>query len=166
MKEIEYDRARAYEYAKQWAYKRNPKYYNFDSVGGDCTSFASQCIYEGIKVMNYTKDVGWYYIDGNRKSPSWSGVQYLYNFLTKNKSVGPYAEETTKENLQIGDIAQLSFDGISFAHTLVIVKIENHNNLNQIYSASHTIDTFERPISSYNIKRIRFLHIIGGRKIR
>ena len=45
VKEKRYDRQKVIEYAKKWAYLRNPKYYNFDSVGGDCTSFASQCIY-------------------------------------------------------------------------------------------------------------------------
>lgn len=46
-----YDRKKSIEYAKKWAYLRNPKYYNFDPVGGDCTSFASQCIYARL----------WYY---------------------------------------------------------------------------------------------------------
>ena len=45
VKEKRYDRQKVIEYAKKWSYLRNPKYYNFDSVGGDCTSFASQCIY-------------------------------------------------------------------------------------------------------------------------
>ena len=56
MKEIKYNREQACEYAKKWAYKRNPKYYNFDAVGGDCTSFVSQCIYAGIKEMNRQKN--------------------------------------------------------------------------------------------------------------
>ena len=56
----EYNRVQALEYAKKWAYARNPDYYNFDPVGGDCTSFVSQCIYAGSKTMNYQKDTGWY----------------------------------------------------------------------------------------------------------
>ena len=111
MKELIYDRNKVIEYAKKWALSRNPKYYNFDNVGGDCTSFVSQCIFAGAKVMNYTKDVGWYYIDGNNKSPSWSGVDFLYKFLTNNKSVGPYGKEVKINEIKIGDIAQLSFDG-------------------------------------------------------
>ena len=50
----EYNRREALRYAKEWAYKRNPKYYNFDRVGGDCTSFVSQCIYAGAGIMNYS----------------------------------------------------------------------------------------------------------------
>ena len=55
MKELKYDRQKVIEYAKKWAFSRNPRYYNFDSVGGDCTSFVSQCIFVGANVMNYTK---------------------------------------------------------------------------------------------------------------
>lgn len=114
MKEQEYNRQKAIEYAKKWAYGRNSNYYNFDSVGGDCTSFVSQCIYAGAKVMNYDKIKGWYYSSGNNKSPSWSGVEYLYKFLVNNKGVGPYGKEVGEESIQIGDIAQLSFDGSIF----------------------------------------------------
>ncbi len=56
MKQKQYERQKAIEYAKQWAFLRNPKYYNFDSVGGDCTSFISQCIYAGSNTMNFTKN--------------------------------------------------------------------------------------------------------------
>ncbi len=87
-----YNREEAVQYTKTWAYSRNPKYYNFDSVGGDCTSFVSQCIYVGAKVMNYSQ-YGWYYKNGNNKSASWSGVEYLYKFLVNNKTAGPYGRE-------------------------------------------------------------------------
>lgn len=164
MRELKYDRQKAYEYAKTWALKRNPKYYNFDNVGGDCTSFVSQCLYEGSKIMNYTKDTGWYYINGNDKSPSWSGVDFLYSFLTKNIVIGPFARECSMQELEIGDIAQLSFNGTTFEHSVVIVKIVDNSSLSRIYSASHTYDTFEKVLGSYPISKIRFLHIEGIRK--
>ena len=163
MKELIYDRNKVIEYAKKWALSRNPKYYNFDNVGGDCTSFVSQCIFAGANVMNYTKDVGWYYIDGNNKSPSWSGVDFLYKFLTNNKSVGPYGKEVKINEIEIGDIAQLSFDGDKFEHTLVIVNIENKFTLSKIKIASHTFDSFNKAISEYLFQKIRFIHISGVR---
>lgn len=156
---MEYNRTQVIDYAKKWAFLRNPNYYNFDNVGGDCTSFASQCIYAGSKKMNYTKQVGWYYINGNNKSPSWSGVEYLYQFLVKNKSTGPQAIETTQNKMEIGDIVQLSFDGRQFGHTLVIVAIENKYTLSGIKIASHTFDSFNKAISEYNFQQIRWLHI-------
>ncbi|MCI8547493.1 MAG: amidase domain-containing protein [Bacilli bacterium] len=167
MKEIGYDRQQVYDYAKKWAFDRNPKYYNFDSIGGDCTSFVSQCVYEGSKTMNYTQEKGWYYIDGNHKSPSWSGVEFLYDFLINNKTVGPYGKELMQESLQelqIGDIAQLSFDGNVYGHTLIIVNIENKFSLNGIKIASHTFDSFNKAISEYVFKKIRFIHIQNVRR--
>lgn len=163
MKELIYDRNKVIEYAKKWALSRNPKYYNFDNVGGDCTSFVSQCIFAGAKVMNYTKDVGWYYINGNNKSPSWSGVDFLYKFLINNKSVGPYGKEAKINEIEIGDIAQLSFDGDKFEHTLMIVNIENKFTLSKIKIASHTFDSFNKEISEYLFQKIRFIHISGVR---
>jgi len=154
-----YNRQATIEYAEKWALKRNPSYYNFDSVGGDCTSFASQCIYQGSKIMNYQKDVGWYYINGNNKSPSWSGVEYLYQFLINNKGTGPQGVETTQNKIEIGDLAQLAFEGETFAHTLVIVNIESKFTLRGIKIASHTFDSFDKPISAYNFQKIRWIHI-------
>lgn len=91
MKTFEYDRRAAFEYARMWAFRRNPRYYNFDGIGGDCTNFASQCIYAGAAVMNFTPTFGWYYIDINNRAPAWTGVEYLYNFLTDNEGEGPFA---------------------------------------------------------------------------
>lgn len=102
---------------------------------------------------------GWYYINGNDKSPSWSGVDFLYNFITQNKSVGPYGNEVSQEKVELGDIAQLSFDGNKFSHSLVIVKIENKQHLNQVFISSHTFDSFNKRISEYNYEKIRFIHI-------
>lgn len=164
MKEEKYNREKVCEYAQKWAFKRNPKYYNFDNVGGDCTSFASQCIYSGSNVMNYNKNTGWYYINGNNKSPSWSGVEFLYNFLVNNKTIGPYGKLSKNDEIQVGDIVQLSFDGKTFQHTLIIVGIENKFQLDKIYIASHTYDSFNKKISEYNFKEIRFIHIIGIKK--
>lgn len=163
MKEIKYNRNLVLEYAQKWAYGRNPKYYNFDAVGGDCTSFASQCIFAGSKIMNYNVTNGWYYINGNKKSPSWSGVEFLYDFLINNKSVGPYGEKVEQNKINVGDIAQLSFDGNKFAHTLVIVNIKYINDLNKIYIASHTFDSYNKSISQYSFQKIRFVHINGVR---
>lgn len=161
MREEIYNREKVKEYAKKWAYGRNPKYYNFDSIGGDCTSFISQCIYAGSGTMKYTKNTGWYYNSVNDRSPSWSGVEFLYKFLIDNNGVGPRGRRAKLEELQIGDIAQLSFDGISFGHTLVIVNIGDSLALDNIYIASHTYDSYNRRISSYTFKNIRFIHING-----
>lgn len=163
MKEFSYDRNKAVAYAKKWALSRNPKYYNFDMIGGDCTNFISQCIYAGSGVMNYTKELGWYYIDGNRKSPSWTGVEFLYNFLISNKGVGPYGELVTQNVIELGDIVQMSFDGQHFVHSMIIVN-KKEDDLKGIKIASHTFDSFDKSIMEYKFQKIRFIHIKGIRK--
>ena len=39
--------------------------------------------------------------------------------------MGPYGEKTNQEKIELGDIAQLSFDGSQFGHTLVITIVLN-----------------------------------------
>lgn len=160
MKEKEYNRKKAIEYASKWAYKRNPRYYNFDSVGGDCTSFISQCIYAGAGTMNYKKHIGWYYNSSTDRTASWSGVEYLYNFLTQNKGVGPRAKVVKIEDLEVGDIIQLKFLKDRFSHSLIIVE-KKGNNLDDIYIATHTEDAYHKKVSTYNFEDIRFLHIMN-----
>lgn len=158
MKSKEYNRKKAIEYAEKWAYKRNPKYYNFDSVGGDCTSFISQCVYAGCNVMNYKKHIGWYYKSSLDRTASWSGVEYLYDFLINNKGIGPRAKLCKIKELEIGDIIQLKFLEGRFSHSLIIVD-KKKNSLDDIYVATHTEDTYYRKVSTYNFWDIRFMHI-------
>ena len=153
-----YDRKSAINYAKRWALSRNPQYYNFDSVGGDCTSFVSQCLYAGSKKMNYNHVNGWYYNNGYDKSPSWSGVEFLYKFLTTNKRYGPRGQELSQTEIMPGDIAQLSFDGITFEHSLFIINV-NGPSLNNIAVATHTYDVLGKKIGEYNFLKVRFIHI-------
>lgn len=158
--ELPYDRESVLEYARVWAFQRNPAFINFDKMGGDCTNFASQCIYAGCRVMNYTPIFGWYYKSSSDRTPSWSGVQYLYNFLTTNKGTGPYAETTDISGLEVGDILQLGDAEGHFYHSPVVVGITNED----VFVAAHTYDAYMRPLSSYFYSSIRFLHILGFRK--
>lgn len=157
-----YDRAAAVLYAHQWAYGRNPAYYDYEKIGGDCTNFASQCIYAGSGIMNFTPTFGWYYIDANRKAPAWTGVEYLRNFLTRTApSVGPVALEGTIEQLMPGDIVQLSFTGEGFQHSPVVVSVGKPAAPENVLLAAHSYDADDRPLSTYEYKTARYLHITG-----
>ena len=134
-RETGYRRDEVLQYAKQWAMGRNPRYLDFEHYGGDCTNFASQCIYAGSKVMNYTPVTGWYYNSSSDRTASWTGVTYLYNFLVGNKSVGPYAVVTDETGVQPGDIVQLGSKEKGFYHSPVIVAV----NGGRIYVAAHSI---------------------------
>ncbi len=158
MREIPYNRIAAVAYARRWANDRNPAYYNFDELGGDCTNFASQCLFAGCGVMNYTPDVGWYYLSLNDRSPSWTGVEFLYNFLVNNRLVGPYGRRVPIEQLVAGDLIQLGRADGSFYHTLVVL-----STMPTIRIAAHTDNSLDRPLATYNYAQARYIHIDGAR---
>lgn len=158
-----YDREKVVAYAHRWAYGRNPQYLSFNQIGGDCTNFASQCVFAGSKVMNYSKQNGWFYVSSSNRSPSWTGVGFFYNFITRNKGIGPFAVDTSVVQMMPGDVIQLSFDGVTFAHTPVIVRIDGVPSPETIFVAAHTVDADDRPVNSYAYKKIRYLHFNGVR---
>lgn len=160
--EIGYDRAAAVRYAEEWAFARNPKYLNFDELGGDCTNYASQCLYAGCGIMNFTPVFGWYYIDGNRRTASWTGVEYLADFLLGNDGAGPYGRVVAPSELELGDIVQLGDESGRFYHSPVVCGIE----AGEIFVAAHTYDRWMYPLSSYVYAELRPLHIVGCRRER
>ena len=161
---LPYDRAAAVVYAHRWAYRRNPAFYDFERIGGDCTNFASQCIYAGAGVMNYTPTYGWYYISPDDRAPAWAGVVYLYEFLTQNRGVGPFGREVDVERVAPGDIVQLKLRKPVFDHTPVIVAVGSPPTVENILVAAHSQDVDYRPLSTYNDRDIRFIHIEGVRR--
>ncbi len=144
-----YNREKAVAYAHKWAFGRNPAYYDFSKIGGDCSNFISQCMHAGGAPMNYKKDLGWYYNSVNSRSAAWSGVQFLYNFLTTNKGTGPKGVLVPLDEVENGDIIQLSFNGTTFGHTLLVVEVGNSVREDTVLIATHTDDSDYRPISTY-----------------
>lgn len=162
MRNIEYNRQKAVGYALEWAMSRNPAYYDFQEIGGDCTNFISQCIYSGIGIMNFTPDTGWYYISLNNRAAAWTGVQYLQKFLLTNVESGPFATEIPLSEALVGDIIQL-FGGGRFYHSLIITDITGSRIPRNILVSTHTFDARNRPLSTYSYEEKKVLHIVGGR---
>lgn len=162
---LTYDRDAAVAYARHWAYRRNPSYFDFSALGGDCTNYASQCLFAGCGLMNYTKTFGWFYRTASDRTPSWTGVQYLYDFLTRNAGVGPFASESALSQLEPGDLIQLAITGRTiYHHTPVVVRIDGTPTLQTVFVAAHSNDCDCRPLSTYPISMLRCLHIEGIRK--
>jgi len=154
-----YNAATAIEYARRWALGRNPAYYSFNGIGGDCTNFISQCLYAGARVMNYTPVFGWYYRSANDRTPSWTGVDFLFDFLTHNTSIGPFGHVVFENFVQLGDIVQLSDSTGDYYHSLLIISTSP-----KIRVAAHSDDAFNRLLSDYRFEGSRFIHIDGVRK--
>jgi len=153
-----YDRAAAVAYARRWALGRNPAFYDFEAIGGDCTNFASQCLYAGSRVMNFRPVFGWYYRSAGDRTASWTGVEYLYDFLMHNRGAGPFARPVPGEQALPGDIVQLGGADGAFYHSPVIVAVQP-----EILIAAHSTDALDRPLTDYDYAQARFLHIEGVR---
>ena len=164
MKKSPYDRDAAVAYARQWALSRNPRYYDYDKLGGDCTNFVSQCILAGGGEMNYKPTFGWYYNSANNHSPSWTGVVYLYNFLTRKTGGGPVGREVDMAHVQPGDISQFAGNSSRYSHTQIITSVGDVPTLENILVCTHTYDSLDRALSSYEYLKIRFIHIEDARK--
>ena len=154
-----YLRENALLYAKRYAFSQNPIFGDFRGIGGNCTNFVSQCIYAGSCKMNYKSTFGWYYISLNERSPSWTGVEYFYNFMTTNRDVGPFGRPCTPDEAEVGDVIQLGRESDGYYHTLLIVGFEGDDPL----VAAQTDDAFERPLSTYTYDFSRYIKILGVR---
>lgn len=157
--EYSLDKRAMLSYAKKWAFGRDPHYYDFETLGGDCTNFISQCIHAGGALMNFTKDTGWYYISLNDRAAAWTGVEYFYRFMSGNLGVGPFGHEISVGEASPCDVIQLG-KSEGFYHSLLVTDIR----YGEPYVASHSVDSYDRPLSSYSFERIRCIHIIGARR--
>lgn len=154
-----FNTAAALDYARRWALSRNPAYYDFDPIGGDCTNFISQCLYAGSGVMNLTRDTGWYYRSLSDRAAAWTGVEFLYRFLTTNLGDGPFGEEIPIAEARAGDVIQLGSADGGFYHSCITVGLR----LGIPLVAAHTNDVYGIPLSAYSFGRARCIRVTAVR---
>lgn len=154
-----YNRENALAYARKYAFSQNSYFANFAGIGGNCTNFVSQCIYAGSCEMNYRPTFGWYFISLDDRSPSWTGVEYFYNFIIENADIGPFGRVATSDELEIGDVIQLGREGEGYYHTLLVVGFDGED----ILVAAQTDNAFARPLSTYTNDYARYIKILGVR---
>ena len=154
-----YNRENAVAYAKKFAFSQNTQFANFAGIGGNCTNFVSQCIYAGSCEMNYKPTFGWYYISLDDRSPSWSGVEYFYNFMIENADLGPFGRVATSDELENGDVIQLGRQEDGYYHTLLVVGFNGED----ILVAAQTDNAYLRPLSTYDYDYARYIKILGVR---
>ncbi len=154
-----YNRENAVAYAKKYAFSQNSLFASFAGFGGNCTNFVSQSLYAGSCEMNYTPTFGWYFISLDERSPSWSGVEYFYNFIIENASVGPFGRVAASDELEIGDVIQLGREADGYYHTLLVVAFDGVD----LPVAAQTDYAYARPLSTSNYDYARYIKILGVR---
>ena len=158
MRVIPYRREDAVAYARRWALGRNPAYYDFSELGGDCTNFVSQCLYAGAGVMNTTPVFGWYYLSPDDRAAAWTGVRFLLRFLTENMGTGPFGHTVDREEIRVGDpVFLLRRDGTPYHAVLVTARTPT------LLIAAHTNDALNRPLRTYSSGTPLYVHIDGVR---
>lgn len=159
---MDYNREQALNYTHTWAFRRNPSFADFEEMGGDCTNFVSQCLLAGGASQIYSPLYGWYFRNLYDRAPAWSGVDAFYRFIKQERKTGPYAIECKPEEVIPGDIVQFATAGSRFHHAAIIVDITGKPiTTSNIKIACHSFDSDYRPLSTYNIRMIRYLHIVS-----
>jgi len=166
----DYNREGAVNYALKYAESpNNLNYYYFsadEQLGGDCTNFVSQAIYEGGKAsmsIPPTPEQGiggtrWYYFDVNNRARAWTYVDGLYDFITHPYawSEGPEGCEVSIDQITIGDVIQYETNGDNtWDHSVIVVEIQNGIP----YIASHSPNFSKEPYTSFSYSNIRFIHV-------
>ena len=148
-KDNKYDRSKAVAYARKYALNYNTDYKDFNSNGGDCTNYISQCLYAG----GINQSSNW-----KPYSDNWIRVNGLYNYLTKN---GLAQNINIKEEYLSGDIIQFysNSKGIYSHSGIITLPLLNGDYL----YCCHTYDKLDFPLSEiypllYN--KFRVLKII------
>lgn len=170
MKQLkEYDRESAVEYARTWALYRNPKYKDYDPWGGDCTNYISQCIKAGnIPFDNQGRDVieKWYWYSDSSRTPTWTSEGAFGRYIIKNNNEntennGIYAVTADYNELEIGDIIQLAYEGRIY-HTMIVTQVilNDENYLLDYLICQHTEDLLDFPLSE-KVGERRYIKILG-----
>ena len=91
----------------------------------------------------------------DNRAAAWSGVGYLYRFLTTNQSVGPVGRDADLSEIELGDVIFL-YNGQRLYHTLVVTGFAPDG---EILICSHTYDSYMRRLDSYDYFRAYPVHI-------
>ena len=158
-----YDRAVAYDYLMAYCDKRNPAWYAYDEVGGNCMNFGSQVLLAGGIPEDEKGDEEWYWDGQNDLDLSWINVGRFYDYCRDNEGFGLVADtEAGYYTGEVGDVLIVGFAG-DHRHTTVIshvVKDETGDTVDYLISCN-TTNYRDFPASAYYYTFHRLIKIYG-----
>ena len=158
-----YDRAAAYDYLMAYCDERNPAWYAYDEVGGNCMNFGSQVLLAGGIPEDEKGDEEWYWDGQNDLDLSWINVGHFYDYCRDNEGFGLVADtEAGYYTGEVGDVLIVGFAG-DHRHTTVIshvVKDETGDTVDYLISCN-TTNYRDFPASAYYYTFHRLVKIYG-----
>ena len=118
-----YNREAARNYALQYVLSPSASYVNFETMGGNCTNFTSQCLKAGGIVQDRTGNYTWYYVSSSDRAPAWTSADYFRNYYRNNVGsssiTGLRAYVSNFNDMRLGDLVQ-NVSGGTASHTMII----------------------------------------------
>lgn len=162
VKNNNYNRELAREYAIKWATSSNSNYYNYVNDGGDCTNFVSQVLraggleFVGSK-SNATSIKSWFYYSPNlpNRSSTWTAAQPFHlHFGKEYKRAHSYKEYKIIDalinwneiylSLLPGDIVQYSRPNNITFHSQAITDLIDKNQTIYFCQHSNSMENFKK----------------------
>lgn len=172
-----YDRNKAVAYASKWVSPdralRNPKWFVYDDMGGNCNNYISQCLFAGGIPMDIygPMDFQWkWYSDmvnpkqvSRGRAPAWTGVNEFYTYCRKNTGFGLVS--SADSNFYSGEKGDIIFYGTedNWHHAVIITDIVKDNKGHPIdyLINSNTTDRINYPVSAYSYSNMRLVKVLG-----
>lgn len=118
-----YNRNAAQSYAYTYVLSPNSSYVNFESMGGNCTNFTSQCLRAGGIPFDEIGGYQWYYYNSTNRAPAWTSANYFRTYYKNNvgsSSIkGIKAVTSDFASMRLGDLVQLVSSGTA-SHSMFI----------------------------------------------
>lgn len=167
-----YDRNSAVSYALAHALDYNPDYPQYNGLGGDCTNFVSQAIYEGgnasmeiptpLPTPSNDGQNGWYLLGDMQRASAWNDVGKFYEFVVDQywyPTEGPEGGYVNNpRELMLGDVIQYRRDNIDtiWDHSAIVVDFDATGDP---MVASHSDDIQRIHYASITHVEMRYIHI-------
>ncbi len=168
-----YDREKALTYANKYITTRNPDWYAYDLVGGNCQNYASQILYAGGIPMDTvgSTELQWKHYsstldvsnNASGRSNSWTTVSFFYNYAKNNTGFGLCSVVDANPFYgEAGDVGQVGY-GNGYSHTVIVVgsiKDENGKVVDLLLN-SNTVTLENYPLSGYIYPNKRIIKVMG-----
>ena len=133
-------------YQNNWALSRNPIWADYTGLGGDCQNYASQVIKAGGAPFDESGSYKWYWYSDANRSPSWTGVISMQNYIRYNSGLGPNGKfVSSASTLLTGDMVHIDLNSNgTYDHAVVI-----YNPGSSPTVSGHTEDCINKRLSEF-----------------